>query len=103
QESEKIIFSYLCIFLAVYGVQAFLFSITYFIYNIFETRIFKTLLDDTFQHVFHLPEKFFVNTFAGSIISKINRARHQIEVFEDQVIIRILPTFLVITGSTLFL
>ncbi len=103
QKSEVIIVSQLLIFIGVYAVQVILFSITYFIYNVFETRIFKTLLDDTFLHVLSLPEKFFVNTFAGSIISKINRARQQIEVFEDQILIRILPTFLVLLGSIAFL
>ncbi|MDP9127473.1 MAG: ABC transporter ATP-binding protein/permease [Pseudomonadota bacterium] len=93
----------LIVFLGAYLAQACLFSLTYLIYNSFETDIFKALLDDAFTHVHRLPETFFVNTFTGSIISKINRARQKIEVFQDQVILRIFPTVIVLVGSTIFL
>ena len=55
------------------------------------------------QHVYLLPERFFVNTFTGSIISKINRARNKIEVFEDQILVRIFPTAIIFIGSIFFL
>ncbi len=91
------------VFIGIYLIQAILSSCAYIIYNSFETHIFKALIDDVFTHVQRLPEQFFVNTFAGSIISKINRARHQIEVFEDQILIRIFPTIVILVGSILFL
>lgn len=91
------------IFIGVYLAQALLFSGAYFIYNFFETTIFRSLLNDVFAHLQRLPEQFFVNTFTGSIISKANRARHQIEVFEDQILVRIFPTIVVLVGSILFL
>lgn len=91
------------IFIGVYLAQALLISFAYLVYNSFETRIFKSLIDDAFTHVQRLPEQFFVNTFAGSIISKINRARHQIEVFEDQILVRIFSTAMILIGSMLFL
>ena len=97
------ILSDLGIFLGVYLVQALLFSLAYVIYNSFETNLFKSLIDDAFTHVQHLPEQFFVNTFTGSIISKITRARTQIEVFEDQIIVRIFPTVVILVGSMVFL
>lgn len=50
-----------------------------------------------------LSEHFFANTFTGSIISKITRARRQIEVFEDQILVRIFPTIVILIGSMLFL
>ena len=103
QQSQSSILSALALFLGAYALQATLFSTTYFIYNSFETRIFKSLMDDAFVHVYSLSEHFFVNTFTGSIISKINRARQKIENFEDQVILRIFPTLLILIGSTLFL
>jgi len=91
------------IFIGIYLAQALLISFAYLIYNSFETTIFKSLIDDAFTHVQRLPEQFFVNTFAGSIISKINRARHQIEVFEDQILVRIFPTAVILVGSIVFL
>jgi ATP-binding cassette subfamily B protein len=91
------------IFLGVYFTQALLISLAYLVYNSFETHIFKALVDDVFEYIYHLPEKFFANTFAGSIVSKINRARQKIEVFEDQIIMRIFPTVVVLLSSIFFL
>jgi ATP-binding cassette subfamily B protein len=84
-------------------MQALLFSLVYLVYNSFETNIFKSLVDDVFEHIYRLPEQFFVNTFAGSIVSKINRARQRIEVFEDQILVRIFPTAVILVGSIIFL
>lgn len=91
------------IFIGVYIAQAVLISSIYIFYNTFETTIFKSLIDDVFTYLQRLPEQFFVNTFAGSIISKINRARHQIEAFEDQILVRIFPTAVILVGSIIFL
>jgi ATP-binding cassette subfamily B protein len=91
------------IFLGAYLAQAIVFSIVYTLYNLFETRIFKNLIDDAFEHVYRLSEHFFVNTFTGSIVSKINRARQRIESFEDQIFHRVLTTAVVLIGSTIFL
>lgn len=99
---SAVLFS-LGIFLGAYLANAILISISYIVYNAFETKIFKEIVDDVFEHVYRLPEKFFVNTFAGSIISKINRARTKIEVFEDQILVRIFPTAVVLIGSIIFL
>ena len=93
----------LVIFVGVYLTQALLFAFAYIIYNAFETLIFKLLVDDAFTHVQRLPEQFFANTFTGSIISKINRARKQIETFEDQILLRIFPTAIILIGSMVFL
>ncbi len=103
QGDKSYILNCLAIFLGVYFGQALLFSVSFLIYNAFETQLFKSLMDDAFKHVHRLPERFFVNTFTGSIISKINRARQKIEVFEDQVLLRIFPTLIVLIGSMIFL
>lgn len=103
KENQSIILHHLGLFLGVYIAQALLFSIAYLIYNSFETKVFKSLIDDVFTHVYRLPENFFANTFTGSIVSKINRARQQIEVFEDQILVRIFPYFVVLIGSMVFL
>lgn len=103
QADHSVIIFYLGIFIGLYFSQSVFFSIEYIVYNVFETHIFKALMDDAFAHVQHLSEQFFVNTFTGSIISKINRARTQIEVFEDQFFIRIYPTFILLLGSLVFL
>ena len=100
---KSYILNCLAIFLGAYLGQTLLFSLAYIIYNSFETRLFKSLIDDTFTHVQRLPERFFVSTFTGSIISKIGRARHQIEIFEDQILMRIFPTIVVLVGSMIFL
>lgn len=97
------IISHLGIFIGVYFIQALLFSSVYIIYNSFETSIFKSLVDDAFAQVQRLPEQFFVNTFTGSIISKINRARKQIETFEDQILMSVFPTIVILVGSMVFL
>lgn len=102
-EDKATILYYLSIFLGTYLVQALLFSMVFLVYNTFETKIFKKLVDDVFAHIYLLPEHFFANTFTGSIVSKINRARQKIEVFEDQILVRIFPTMIVLIGSILFL
>lgn len=104
QANDKfLIIHYLEIFIGVYLIQALIFSLAFIFYNSFETTIFKSLIDDTFTHVQRLPEQFFVRTFTGSIISKISRARQQIEVFEDQILVRIFPTVVILVGSMVFL
>jgi ATP-binding cassette, subfamily B, bacterial len=103
EQGHEVIVTALCIFLGAYVAQAVLFCISYLFYNSFETHIFKAVLDDAFAHIYKLPETFFSNTFTGAIISKINRARTKIETFEDQVILRIIPTMIVLTCTTGFL
>jgi ATP-binding cassette, subfamily B, bacterial len=103
QKDKSHILYYLGIFLGAYLAQALLFSIAYLVYNSFETHIFKAVVDDAFTHVHRLPEQFLVSTFAGGLISKFNRARQQIEVFEDQILLRIFPTIVVLIGSIVFL
>src|SRR5579862_3814962 len=93
------ILHYLSLFIGIYLIQVVLFGVAFLTYNSFETTIFKSLIDDIFSHVQRLSEQFFVNTFAGSIISKIIRARTQIEVFEDQILVRIFPTAVILIGS----
>jgi ATP-binding cassette subfamily B protein len=93
----------LCVFLGIYFLQMVLFGIAFLSYNRFETAIFKALMDDAFAHVQTLSEHFFVNTFTGAIVSKISRARQKIEIFEDQILIRVIPTIVVLAGSTGFL
>ena len=102
-QGKTAILGALAVFLGVYFVQMVLFGVSFIIYNIFETTIFKALLDDAFAHVQQLSEHFFVNTFTGAIVSKISRARQKIESFEDQILIRIVPTIVVLAGSTAFL
>lgn len=102
-KDQSYILNCLEIFLGVYLAQALFFSAAYLVYNSFETHLFKSLIDDVFTHVHRLPEQFFVSTFTGSIISKISRARQQIEVFEDQILLRIFPTIVILVGSMGFL
>jgi len=102
-QSKTTILIYLAIFLGTYLTQALLTSLIYLIYNSFETKIFKALVDDVFSHIYLLPETFFANTFTGSIVSKINRARQKIEVFEDQILLRIYSTMIILIGSLIFL
>jgi ATP-binding cassette subfamily B protein len=93
----------LWIFLGLYGLQALIAIAAHRVYNIFEPRIFKQVLDDAFAHVQFLSERFFINTFAGSLISKITRGRSQIEAFQDRVILNLVPTMVVAIGSLVFL
>jgi ATP-binding cassette subfamily B protein len=93
----------LALFIGIYLAQALLYAVSFLIYNSFETRTFQVLMDDAFRHVHRLSEHFFVNTFAGSIISKMNRARSKIEIFEDRLLIDIFPTAVVLGGSMVFL
>ncbi len=103
RSDHALILNRLEIFIGVYFIQTLLASLAYIIYNNFETTIFKSLIDDAFKHVQRLPEQFFVSTFAGSIISKMNRARQKIEVFEDQILMRIFSTVIILIGSMIFL
>lgn len=93
----------LAIFLGVYLAQVALYGLTFRFYNRFETKVFQMLMNETFEHVHALPEHFFVNTFSGSIISKISRGRTKIETFQDRFLIELYPTLIVLGGSILFL
>ncbi|MDP9249018.1 MAG: ABC transporter ATP-binding protein/permease [bacterium] len=93
----------LLVFLLYYFAYTILFNTMYLVYNVFETKNFNSLLNDAFIHVESLSEHFFVNAFTGSIITKIKRARDKMETFEDQVLIRLLPTFTVVLLSIIFL
>lgn len=101
--AHPIIIGRLEVFVGIYLTQAILYGVTFLIYNQFETKTFQVLMDDAFRHVHRLSEHFFVNTFAGSIISRINRARSRIESFEDRILIDIFPTLVILTGSMAFL
>ncbi|MBV9576114.1 MAG: ABC transporter ATP-binding protein, partial [Gammaproteobacteria bacterium] len=101
-QDKTTILLHLSFFLGTYFLQALIFGLTYLLYNTFETNLFKSLVEDVFKHIYLLPENFFVNTFTGSILSKINRARQKIEVFEDQILIRIFPTAIILIGSIFF-
>ncbi len=103
RENHTDIIFYLSIFVGTYIMTELLFSLVFFIYNVFETQTFKALVDDVYEHVYRLPDQFFANTFTGSIVSKINRARMKMEVFEDQIIMRIFPTLIIVVGSIIFL
>src|SRR4051812_13124435 len=86
-EGKQAVLLRLGVFLAMYIGQTVLASSSWMIYNRFETRVFKAVVDDAFAHIYRLPEYFFANTFTGAIVSKINRARTKIETFEDQIIL----------------
>ena len=103
QASHGIVLARLLVFIGIYLTQALLYLTSFLVYNRFETKTFQALMDDAFRHVQRLSEHFFVNTFTGSIISKINRARSKIEVFEDRLLIDLLPTAVVLGCSTAFL
>ncbi len=103
QQDKPTVLYHLSIFLGTYLAQALLLSLAYIIYNSFETKLFKSIVDDAFAHIYRLPDLFFANTFTGSIVSKINRARQKIEVFEDQILVRIFPTAVILIGSLFFL
>lgn len=103
QAAHDVIIARLEIFVGIYLAQAILYGVNFLVYNLFETRTFQAVMNDAFRHVQRLSEHFFVNTFAGSIISRINRARARIETFEDRLLIDIYSTIVVLTGSIAFL
>jgi len=102
-QGHEAVLYHLGVFLGTYLAQALLFSITYLIYNSFETNLFKSLVDDVFAYIYGLPERFFANSFTGSIVSKVNRARQKIEVFEDEILMRLFTTLIILIGSIVFL
>ena len=97
--SEQLIWFQLGIFLATYFTYSLLYNWMFRVYNVFENNTFNTLLDESFAHVQSLSEQFFVNTFAGSIITTVKRGRDRIETYEDQIILKLLPTSLIIICS----
>lgn len=97
------IISRLAIFLGTYFAYTLLYNWMYRVYNVFENITFKRVLDDAFAHVESLSEQFFVNTFTGSIITTVKRGRDRIETFEDQIILNIVPTGLIVTYSIILL
>ena len=103
QQSHDRILACLFWFIGNYLAVTVLNGTSLLIYNVFEAKIFKLVLDDAFEHVQRLSERFSINTFAGSIISKISRGRSQLETFQDQFTLNILPTLVVLAGSIAFL
>lgn len=100
---QKEIWLKLGIFLATYFGYTTLFNINSRVYNVFENQIFRQVYNDAFAHVESLSEQFFVNTFTGSIITTIKRGRDRIETFEDQILLNLFPTCLVIFSSVILL
>ena len=90
-------------FLLVYVAQMITFSLAFRWYNVFEPSVFKQVLDDAFAHIQRLSERFLINNFAGSLISRITRGRSQIESFEDRILLDIIPTIFIAVGSLGFL
>lgn len=91
------------IFLGTWFTYTALFNMNSRVYNVFENNVFEQVLDDAFAHVESLSEQFFVNTFAGSIITTIKRGRDRIETFEDQILLNLFPTCLIIISSVVLL
>ncbi len=102
-QNEKEVWLKLGIFLATYFAYTTLFNINGRVYNVFENEIFRQVYNDAFSHVEHLSEQFFVNTFTGSIITTIKRGRDRIETFEDQILLNLFPTCLVLLSSVVLL
>lgn len=99
QQSQAAVVTKLCLFLGGYLGYSLLFTSACKMYNVFENKVFHQLLDDAFKHVQTLSEQFFVNTFAGSLITTIKRGRDRIETFEDQILLRLIPTSVIIIAS----
>ena len=100
---QKETWTKLAIFLATYFGYTTLFNLNSRIYNVFENKIFMQVYNDAFTHVQSLSEQFFVNTFTGSIITTIKRGRDRIETFEDQILLNLFPTCLVLCSSVALL
>ncbi len=96
---HKTVLFRLLVFLAVYFGYTTAFNVMVRIYNVFENNTFNALLNEAFVHVQSLSEQFYVNTFAGSIITTIKRGRDRIETYEDQILLRLLPTALIMICS----
>ena len=62
----------LLLFLGLYLAQALIFAGTYRVYNVFETYLFKDVLDDAFEHVYRLPSDFTPHGSVGWSIAKIS-------------------------------
>ncbi len=103
QKGAATVLLYLGAFIGIYTLQLVLRWGSYIVYNKFETRLFKDLMNDAFVHVHRLSEQFFSNNFTGGIISKITRARTRIEPFQDHLFHRIMPTAIILVGSIVFL
>ncbi len=102
-ESHDVILKRLGIFLGISFAEGLFYFSCYAVYNIFESKVFQGLVNDAFAHIYRLSEHFFINTFTGSIISKITRARSKIETFEDQILLHLFSSFIVLAGSLLFM
>ena len=100
---QKEVWLKLAVFLATYFGYTTLFNINGRVYNVFENIIFRQVYNDAFSHVQSLSEQFFVNTFTGSIITTIKRGRDRIETFEDQILLNLFPTCLVLISSVILL
>jgi ATP-binding cassette subfamily B protein len=78
-------------------------QINFRMFQVFENNIYKKLLDDAFAHVESLSEQYFVNTFAGSMITTIKRGRDRFEKFQSHLLIFVFPACLVVINSIVLL
>lgn len=64
-----------------------------------QPRVMADLTDEAFRKTLPQSHNFFVNTFAGSLVRKINRLSNSFEDISDQAVFAIIPLVITIVGS----
>lgn len=77
----------------------FLWRMVGIVTTIFQTRIMTDLQDVSFQYLIRHSFQFFSDTFAGSLVKKVNRLSNAFEEVADNIQFGIIPFFIALFGA----
>lgn len=65
----------------------------------YQPRVMADLQTSTFSHIVFHSYRFFTNTFAGSLVRKINRLSRAFEEFDDTIVFQMISVIITMVGS----
>lgn len=76
---------------------------TLFVFNRFAVRALRSIIDESFAKVQKFSTDWHANAFAGGTVRKITRGMWAFDVFEDNIIISIWPTMIVLVTTVIIM
>lgn len=84
---------------AILLLQWIFWRITGFTILNYQPRVMADLQTSTFSHIVFHSYRFFTNTFAGSLVRKINRLSRAFEEFDDTIVFQMISVVITMVGS----
>ena len=69
----------------------------------FTLKLMSEVIDDAFRHVQRFSTDWHANSFAGSTVRKITRGMWALDILNDTLLLALLPSFVLLTGTVLVL